>query len=200
MTILPPSASSLPVLLSTSLFDPLRSYAHLPSTSLLTLFFADLSLTSHIDILHSFFFFGDEPFARRLRDSLFAPPEEKEGVTLRRRRRRDQKVYGDDEGELGLERETWGTGIGVHLNDRTTWPPGGAELSLTLRTALGDSITERVERMEQSQDEKELKAWREVEARLSFAYKEGEEEEERKWADPHCESTRCLSSSWLELR
>lgn len=188
MTILPPTAPSLPVLLSTGLFDPLRHYARLPSTSLLTLFFSDLSLTSHIDILHSFFLFGDEPFARRLRDSLFAPPEEKEGVTLRRRRRRDQKVYGDDEGELGIERETWGTGIGIHLNDRTTWPPGGAELSLTLTTALGDSITERLERMARKGEEPQLRAWREVEARLSFAYKQGEEEEEeRKWADPQCE-------------
>ncbi|ORY75934.1 Spc98 family-domain-containing protein [Leucosporidium creatinivorum] len=185
MSILPPSTPSLPILLSTSLFEPLRSYAHLPSTSLLTLFFSNLSLASHIQILHSYFLFGDQPFARRLQDSLFAPPEEKEGATLRRRRRRDQKLYGDDQGELGVERETWGTGLGVHLNDRTTWPPGGAELSLTLRTALGDSLTERLERMEKSKEEKELTIWREVEARLSFAYKEGEEEEERKWADPH---------------
>ena len=194
LTILPSSLPSLSILLTTSLYTPLRTFARLPSSSLLTLFFSDLALSSHLTILHSYFLLGDQSFARRLRESLFSPPEEREGVSIRRRRRRDQVAFGADGGELGEEREAWGAGMGIHLNDRKTWPPGGAELSLMLRTTLVDSIVEARDVVEGRETgerdggakEGEVGAWSDLEARLSFAVRDGEEEEEKRWSDPQC--------------
>ncbi|KAL8283618.1 hypothetical protein RQP46_005413 [Phenoliferia psychrophenolica] len=193
LSILPLPLPSLDILIDASLYAPLRALGRLPSTSLLTLFFSDLSLQTHLTILHSYFLLGDQSFARRLREALFAPPEEREGSTFRRRRRRDQVKYGDDRGELGEERLGWGAGMGIHLNDREAWPPGGAELSLVLRTVLDDSLEEARERIggkkartekERKKKEKEVETWSDLEARLSFAYREGEsEEEEARWSD-----------------
>lgn len=195
LSILPASLPSLSILFSNSLYTPLRTFARLPSSSLLTLFFSDLALSSHLTILHSYFLLGDQSFARRLREALFSPPEEREGVSIRRRRRRDQVAFGADGGELGEEREAWGAGMGINLNDRKTWPPGGAELSLMLRTTLVDSIAEVRDVVEGKEvggerdaamKEGEVGAWSDLEARLSFAVRDGEEEEEKRWSDPQC--------------
>ncbi|SCV71449.1 BQ2448_3037 [Microbotryum intermedium] len=182
-SILPPSRPSLNILLSTSLYRPLSTFGRLPSAALLTLFFTDLALTSHLDILHSFFLFGDAFFVQRFRDALFAPPEEREGISIQRRRARDANVWGaQDQGELGAEREGWGIGIGIRgMTDQTSWPPGGAELALALRAALAESIQQRIEAVDRKMVEDEGKedkaklndaqVWRSVDSRLSFAFR-----------------------------
>ncbi|KDE09569.1 hypothetical protein MVLG_00464 [Microbotryum lychnidis-dioicae p1A1 Lamole] len=187
-SILPPSIPNLDILLSTSLYRPLSIFGHLPSAAFLTLFFTDLALTSHLDVLHSFLLFGDAPFVQRFRDALFAPPEEREGSSIQRRRARDVNVWGaKDQGELGAEREGWGIGIGIRgMTDQTSWPPGGAELALALRAALAESIQGRIEsvdrKMEDPQTNKDkaqlndTQVWHSVDSRLSFAYRHDEVE------------------------
>lgn len=208
LNILPPPFPSLEILLSRSLYNPLRLFAHLPSTSLLTLFFSDLSLQSHIDVLHSYVLLGNQSFNRRLRESLFAPPEEREGISIRRRRRRDEVAFGEDAGELGEERARWGAGMGIHLNDRSSWPPGGAELSLILRTTLVDSVAEQREAKEakEARTEKERKrkegdvrVWQSLESTLSFAVRSGNEDEEKRWSDAQCECHSLLPRSVVDL-
>ncbi|SCZ89330.1 BZ3500_MvSof-1268-A1-R1_Chr1-1g01112 [Microbotryum saponariae] len=187
-SILPPSRPNLDILLSTSLYRPLSIFGHLPSAALLTLFFTDLALTSHLDVLHSFLLFGDASFVQRFRDALFAPPEEREGSSIQRRRARDVNVWGTkDQGELGAERDGWGIGIGIRgMTDQTNWPPGGAELALALRAALAESIQERIESVDRKMEDPQMKhdkaqvndaqVWRSVDSRLSFAYRHDEVE------------------------
>lgn len=194
-TILPLNVPSLDILLSVSLFTPLQTFARLPSTCLLSLFFTDLSLQSHVSILHSYFLLGSYSFSSRIRTALFSPPEEKQGYTIRRRRRRDQVAFGDDQGEVSKERETWGVGLGIYLHGKEKLGYGGAILSLTLRTALDESIAEELQgrdrklgRTKREKDKKmvEAKVFQEVEENLSFALRTVESGGVPKWADQHC--------------
>lgn len=194
-TILPTNIPSLDILLSVSLFTPLQTFARLPSICLLSLFFTDLSLQSHLSVLHSYFLLGSYSFSSRIRTALFSPPEEKQGYTIRRRRRRDQIAFGDDEGELSKERETWGVGLGIYLHGKEKLGYGGAILSLTLRTALDESIAEELQgrerklgRTKREKDKKliEAKVFQEVEENLSFALRPVESGVVPKWADQHC--------------
>jgi hypothetical protein len=178
-TLLPSDAPSLAILDSQCIWEPLLAYARLVSSSLLVVFFRDLELEQHLEILKSFVLFGQDAYTRRFKAALFSGPEAADGATLVRRRRRRPATEAN-----------WGAGLGSALNDRSVWPPGGAELSIALRTVLIDSIAEL--RCEGSS------AWNDLESRLSFAVRDLDEHDETTWLDPQC--THAALQLVLKLR
>lgn len=85
--------------------------------------------------------------------------------------------------------------MGIFVNEKGRWPPGGADLSLLLRTTLDDSIADAKEARvdcgrtlkERERKEAEEGVWQGVEERLSFAFKQREAQvEEARWSNPEC--------------
>ncbi|KAK4052406.1 hypothetical protein OIV83_002208 [Microbotryomycetes sp. JL201] len=166
LSILPRSTPVLSALLSRSLFTPLQTYARLPSTCLLSLLFSDLSLGTHFEVLRGFVFLGYEPFSRRVKEALFALPEDKQ--VLRHGRPVD-----------------FGVGMGVYLHESSVWPPGGAQLGMALRTALKDALKDLLDHKRNEQDEAARRVWQSLDGSLSFAYEQASEQDETKWKDPN---------------
>lgn len=88
--------------------------------------------------------------------------------------------------------------MGIFVNEKGRWPPGGADLGLLLRTTLDDSLADAKESRglsgrtlkERERKEAEGKVWQGVQDRLSFAFRQKDPAvEEARWSNPECKST-----------
>ncbi|KAK4057035.1 hypothetical protein OIO90_001935 [Microbotryomycetes sp. JL221] len=179
LSILPLSSPLLPALLSRSMFSPLRHYAQLPSTCLLSLLFSDMSLRTHFEVLRSFIFFGNESFSRRVREALFTPPVE-------------------DSQTNGKQTSRYGVGMGVYLHEKSVWPPGGSQLGIALRTALKEALEDILHRQKRMGDKSAMVVWESLDSSLSFAFEEASDDDDTKWKDPN--SLEALDFLFLNYR
>jgi hypothetical protein len=89
----------------------------------------------------------------------------------------------DVDNEKAEEQREWGIGLGIGLSERTKWPPGGAELTYALRTAIVDEEREVVGKGE---------VWEGIEDKVSYAIQDLPEDQRdgrrAKWLNPQGES------------
>lgn len=110
-----PPISLVPVLS----FNPLlAAQSRLVNAASLRLFFRSHHLRTHLDLQRSFHLLGDGVFIYRLTAALFDPN------------------LSTTERQLGVMRS--GTGMGLRLGARGTWPPASSELRLALMGILTD--------------------------------------------------------------
>jgi hypothetical protein len=104
----------------------LTAQARLLNGACLRLFFRSHHVRSHLNLQRSFHLMGDGVFVTRLSSALFDP----NASTTER--------------QLGVVRS--GTGMGLKLGDRESWPPASSELRLALMGILSDCYQSSPER------------------------------------------------------
>lgn len=135
--------SSFDIMVSRTVLEMINRHCRLLHSTTLKLFFGDLKLTFHLGLMRRFALMGDSNFVLGVRDAIFADGNNSK------------------DGGLGA-----GIGLGVRLKNRTTWPPGGAELSLALRSVLMDSMEDI------RQDEIYSSWYSQLDLQLSFAVRD----------------------------
>ena len=182
-SLLSDSAPTLPQHISTSLLAPLLSHVDLISTSLVTHYLDDLALLEHLDVLRAHWLGGDVSYLERVNAALFGKDAAGAGEALglgKRARTRARLGLGNDDldNDKGDEQREWGIGLGIGLSERAKWPPGGAELTYALRSAMVDD--ERVERVNE--------VWENIEDKVSYAIKDLPEDQRdgrrARWLNP----------------
>ncbi|KAI0030769.1 Spc98 family-domain-containing protein [Vararia minispora EC-137] len=187
---LPPLTPSLPHLVEL-VMGPLLDHCHAVSSALLALILSPTShlhLLTHLHLIRDFLLLASPSFKRRLSQALLSDYDDWqfEGNTARALARRPSRpttptVSGD----------TWAVGLGLGLSERTSWPPGGTDLSFFLRTVIMDSL-EIVDEDDDGEEVTEEIATRrhiisEAEARLGFSIRDLPTGPGRdKWLDPCC--------------
>ena len=162
--------------------SPLCSHGRLVSRALLSLYIDDLHLLDHFDILRAYFSAGDPAFLERVSKAVLGDVEvdPTRSVGMGRRARTRARMGLRDVNETsGPSEQPISVGLGIGLSDRSRWPPGGAEMTYALRTAIVDD---------------ELKSgpvWRSIEDMVSFAIQdlpvEDSNPRRKTWLDPQCE-------------
>ncbi|KAF9433231.1 hypothetical protein BGZ76_009708 [Entomortierella beljakovae] len=128
------SMAPLNILAEQCLADSIRTRASLISTCVMSLYFHDLNLLSHFDIMKRFQLLSDAEFTSRIEEALF---DEETGLLTQTARaslagtsstgsanvRRDSTTSNSSKSSL------WRSG-------RLTWPPKSGELELALRAVL----------------------------------------------------------------
>jgi hypothetical protein len=139
---LPSWTPTLPQL-TTLVFKPLVEHVATISASLLGIFLAPTSplhLQSHLTLLRSYLLLTSSSFKSKLSSALFSDSVERESDDQSARsllRSRAEKRKARDHSSKNV---TWAVGLAPSLNERDSWPPGGADLSFLLRTVIVDSL------------------------------------------------------------
>jgi hypothetical protein len=192
-TLLSESAPTLPRHISASLLAPLLVHADLISTSLVTHYLDDLALIDHLDVLRAHWLGGDVAYLERVNAALFGKDAAGAGEALglgKRARTRARLGLGNDDmdNDKGEEQREWGIGLGIGLSERAKWPPGGAELTYALRSAMVDD--------ERSGAVSEV--WENIEDKVSYAIKDLPEDQRdgrrARWLNPQGESLSLAGS------
>lgn len=194
-SLLSESAPTLPRHISTSLLSPLLTHAELISTSLVTHYLDDLALLDHLDVLRAHWLGADVSYLERVNAALFGKDAAGAGEALglgKRARTRARLGLGNDDvdNDKGDEQREWGIGLGIGLSERAKWPPGGAELTYALRSAM--VVDERMGGVSE--------VWENIEDKVSYAIKDLPEDQRdgrrAKWLNPQGK----LISAFLLLR
>lgn len=181
--LLPEYAPTLPQHISTALLSPLLGHGDLTSVALVSHYLDDLALLDHLDILRAYWLGGDVAYLERVNAALFGKDAAGAGEALglgKRARTRARLGLGNDhiDNDEHEEQREWGIGLGIGLSERSKWPPGGAELTYALRSAMVDD-----ERSEPANE-----AWEHIEDKVSYAIKDlpSDERDGRraKWLNP----------------
>ncbi|CAG8637621.1 13643_t:CDS:10 [Cetraspora pellucida] len=100
-------------------------HCRLIDASILSIFFHDLDLRGHLNVLREFMLMGNGTFVSGLTDALFS----------------DNIDYGED----FTANSNYGSkiGMGLKLNSRKTWPPTGVEWRMALKTVITVAILEK---------------------------------------------------------
>ncbi|CAG8520510.1 12905_t:CDS:10, partial [Acaulospora morrowiae] len=99
----------------------LLCHCRLINASILSIFFHDLGLRAHLNVLRDFMLMGNGSFVSGLTDALFS-----DNV---------------DRGESSYSTNyNIGTGVGIRLNSRQTWPPTGVEWKMALNAVKIEAI------------------------------------------------------------
>lgn len=185
--LLPEDTPTLSQHISSHLLAPLLTHSSLVSTALVSLYLDSLNFLDHLDILRAYWLGGDVSFLGRVNGALFGKDSAGAGEALgmgKRARTRARLGLGrDDDVEKPEEQREWGIGLGIGLSERTKWPPGGAELTYALSTAIVD-------------DEREVMVkgdvWEGIEDKVSYAIQDLPEDQRdgrrAKWLNPQGES------------
>lgn len=160
---LPPATPTLQSITQTTVIEPLSAHCRLLSSSLLGLYLTSLHLLSHLDVLHRFMLFGDPSFVANLRAALFDEHPNLPGQPA--------------------------AGLNPKLSHDRQWPPGGWDLSVSLRRVVADALQHEIEREDMLPEERAV--WEEAEARTGFIIIPGDESEDGSekvaWSDPWSE-------------
>ena len=156
-TQLPASTPTLPHLTRLAIVNPLMTHAHLLSSSLLDLLFFDMHFLAHLDLLKRFLLMGDYRFAANLREALFDETDDPQPVGQGKRARTRAKLKLDDKRDRGVASsgKDWGIGLSLGLSEREEWPPGGSELSISLRQVIVDALNINVDALSWDDDKSE---------------------------------------------
>lgn len=183
--LLPEDTPTLSQHISSHLLAPLLTHSSLISTALVSLYLDSLNLLEHLDILRAYWLGGDVSFLERVNGALFGKDSAGAGEALgmgKRARTRARLGLGRDDdvdNDKAEEQREWGIGLGIGLSERTKWPPGGAELTYALRTAIVDDEREEVVKGE---------VWEGIEDKVSYAIQDLPEDQKdgrrAKWLNP----------------
>jgi hypothetical protein len=147
-------------LLSVLSFSPLlNAQARLVRGACLRTLFRSHDLRTHLKLQRSYHLMGDGVFVSRLSAALF------------------DTAAASTERQLGVMRS--GTGMGLKLSDRQTWPPASSELRLALMGLLSERF--HSSRDPNGQNEKQ----RDIPGGLSFAIRSLAEDEVARIMNPH---------------
>jgi hypothetical protein len=170
---------------------PLLDHCHAVSSSLLELVLSptsDLHLLSHLRLIRDYLLLASPTFKWRLSQALLSDHDDWqfEGNAARALAQRSRPTTPTVSGD------TWAVGLGLGLSERTSWPPGGADLSFYLRTVIVDSLEIPPEHNEDELVTEEVATYRhilaEAEFRLGFSIRDLPTGAGRdKWLDPCCE-------------
>ena len=187
--LLPEDTPTLSQHISSHLLAPLLTHSSLVSTALVSLYLDSLNFLDHLDILRAYWLGGDVSFLGRVNGALFGKDSAGAGEALgmgKRARTRARLGLGRDDdidNEKPEEQREWGIGLGIGLSERTEWPPGGAELTYALRTAIVDDEREVVFKGD---------VWEGIEDKVSYAIQDLPEDQRdgrrAKWLNPQGES------------
>jgi hypothetical protein len=170
--------------ITSHLLAPLLTHSGLVSSALVSLYLDSLDFIQHLDVLYAYWLGGDVSFLERVNGALFGKDAAGAGEALgmgKRARTRARLGLGRDDmdNEKGEEQKEWGIGLGIGLSERTKWPPGGAELTYALRTAIVDDDQETVGHGE---------VWEGIEDKVSYAIQDLPEDQKdgrrAKWLNP----------------
>ncbi|TID26328.1 L-arabinitol 4-dehydrogenase [Venturia nashicola] len=147
-------------------FNPLlAAQSRLVNAASLRLFFRSHHLRTHLDLQRSFHLLGDGVFIYRLTAALFDPN------------------LSTTERQLGVMRS--GTGMGLRLGARGTWPPASSELRLALMGILTDCYQDGRAPDDLTTRKTELSGSKsDLPGSLSFAIRHLDEKEAEKILDP----------------
>jgi len=183
--LLPEDTPTLSQHISSHLLAPLLTHSSLVSTALVSLYLDSLNFLDHLDILRAYWLGGDVSFLERVNGALFGKDSAGAGEALgmgKRTRTRARLGLGRDDDvdrERAEEQREWGIGLGIGLSERAKWPPGGAELTYALRTAIVDDEREVVVKGE---------VWEGIEDKVSYAIQDLPEDQRdgrrAKWLNP----------------
>ena len=139
----------------------LQAQSRLVNGTVLRLLFRQHDFRRHLRLQHSFHLFGSGVFVHRLSTALFSADSSSA-------ERRTGEVIGKQ-----------GNSLGLRLDSRSKWPPGGSELRLALMGVLSESYHNG------SLDEMNRAQSGELPGGLSFSIRELEDAEIEKILDPH---------------
>ncbi|GBC07609.1 hypothetical protein RclHR1_07570005 [Rhizophagus clarus] len=122
----------------------LLCHCRLINASILSIFFNDLDLRAHLNVLRDFMLMGNGTFVSGLVEALF----------------NDNVDHGEDffpaNNNLGM-----GIGLGIRLNSRQTWPPVGIEWRMALKAVIVETILLEKKNLE-NEDSHPIDAWGKV--------------------------------------
>ncbi|CAB5214383.1 unnamed protein product [Rhizophagus irregularis] len=122
----------------------LLCHCRLINASILSIFFNDLDLRAHLNVLRDFMLMGNGTFVSGLVEALF----------------NDNVDLGEDffpaNDNLGM-----GIGLGIRLNSRQTWPPVGIEWRMALKAVIVETILLEKKNLE-NEDSHPIDAWGKV--------------------------------------
>ncbi|KAI0312308.1 Spc98 family-domain-containing protein [Amylostereum chailletii] len=176
--------------LSELVLTPLLDHCHAVSAALISLILSPSSLfhvRTHLVLLRSQMLVTSPIFKQRLGAALFSDDDnwKYEGSQARAIAKRSSS------NKSGSASSTWAVGLGLGLSERTSWPPGGTDLSYYLRTVIVDSL-ELPDHAEEDSSEEDLvkkQIISEAEFRLGFAIRDLPSGSGReKWLNPCCTS------------
>jgi hypothetical protein len=186
--LLAEDSPTLPQHISSHLLAPLLTHSSLISTSLVSLYLDNLGFLDHLDVLYAYWLGGDVSFLERVNGALFGKDTAGAGEALgmgkrARTRARLGLTRDDQDAERPEEQREWGIGLGIGLSERTKWPPGGAELTYALRTAIVDDTRPFVQ----------SEVWEAIEDKVSYAIQDLPEDRRdgrrAKWLNPQGKSS-----------
>ena len=206
--ILPQTAADWPPYLPNHILSLPLAHADAVNTALVTLLFDELHYTSHLDVLTAYWLGGDAAFSERVAAALFGVgrEEDEREVGLGRRARTRARMgiisaapveaagaVSDQGGQVSTAEQDdqagqeagWGIALGVGLNDRQRWPPGGSEMAYALRTTLVDAEISSAISAECTEEER-ANVWEKVQDTVTLAIRPlPQYEAQRKaWMDP----------------
>ncbi|CAG8712634.1 18063_t:CDS:10, partial [Gigaspora rosea] len=119
-------------------------HCRLINASILYIFFHDLDLRAHLNVLREFMLLGNGTFVSGLTDALFS----------------DNVDYGEDL----TANSNYGSkfGMGLRLNSRKTWPPVAAEWVTALKAVIMESILLEKRNTENDDSKAAVGAWSRV--------------------------------------
>jgi hypothetical protein len=196
--LLPEDTPTLSQHITFHLLAPLLTHSNLVSSALVSLYLDNLSFLDHLDVLQAYWLGGDVSFLERVNGALFGKDSAGAGEALgmgKRARTRARLGLGrdDDDHERAEEQGEWGIGLGIGLSERTKWPPGGAELTYALRTAIVDDEQEAVTKGG---------VWEGIEDKVSYAIQDLPEDQRdgrrSKWLNPQGMSCETVESDYAD--
>lgn len=188
----PLTVSALAPLVVDSLHG-LRAHAALVSHALLASIFttaADGGGGGGSDVLRQFallprflLFRDNDAFVSRLKRALFGDGQSVDrAVGLGARARiRERMGMAPAPAHAGGSTRRGGVALGLGLSDRTSWPPGGAELNIALRGTLIEAVDELAAGAGSAGAER---AWRAAEDRLGFVVRDPPDDAGGRWREP----------------
>ncbi|KZV70666.1 hypothetical protein PENSPDRAFT_578992 [Peniophora sp. CONT] len=191
--------SDLPALTPTltHLFDlvisPLMEHCSSISSALLKVILSPsrpLHLPTHLRLVRDHVLLTSPIFKRRLGHALLSDSdswESESSSSLALAKRSSGRST-----PVAVSGDTWAVGLGLGLIERTSWPPGGSDLSYYLRTVIVDSL-EIPDTLDRSTISAEVQArariLSEAEFRLGFSIRDLPTGAGRdRWLDPCCEA------------
>ncbi|CAG8516179.1 9017_t:CDS:10 [Ambispora leptoticha] len=116
---------------------PISSQCRLINASILSIFFHELDLVAHLNVLRNFLLLGNGNFVSGLTDALFS----------------DNVDYGEDFSSNKATSGSSGNGNGIRLNSRRTWPPDSVEWRMALKSVIVETILLEKENSEVDEDQ-----------------------------------------------
>lgn len=139
-TDLPPLTPTLPHLFDL-VISPLLDHCSSISSALLKVILSPsraLHLPTHLRLVRDYLLLTSPTFKRRLGHALLSDSDNWEfesSSSLALAKRSSGKST-----PVAVSGDTWAVGLGLGLVERTSWPPGGSDLSYYLRTVIVDSL------------------------------------------------------------